>query len=179
MNRVWISYFVYFFLIKWSKQSGRILSLLIGIFDFHCAEGVRILWFSKGVTTSIHLHATGMFWFGPTVLPLGATDSVRGSKFILDWIKMGHVKSLHIQPFFYTGTTVFSISSLKLRTGKLIKETNSFILNMLYNTGLWDQEMKWKSHFCHQACSGVWWGFTLHTVVLWIFSLMWLYIQKL
>lgn len=81
--------------------------------------------------------------------------------------------------FFYTGTTVFSISSLKLRTGKLIKETNSFILNMLYNTGLWDQEMKWKSHFCHQACSGVWWGFALHTVVLWTFSLMGLYIQTL
>lgn len=39
--------------------------------------------------------------------------------------------------------------------------------------------MKWKSHFCHQACSGVWWGFALHTVVLWTFSLMWLYIQKL
>lgn len=87
-------------------------------------------------------------------------------------------KLTHIT-FFYTGTTVFSISSWKLRTGKLIKETNSFILNMLCNTGLWDQEMKWKIHFSHQSCSSLWWGFTIHTVLLWIFSLMWLYIQKL
>lgn len=90
-------------------------------------------------------------------------------------------KLTHITFFFFfnAGTTVFSISFLKLKTGKLIKETNSFILNMLYNSGLWDQEMKWKSHFCCQACSSLWWAFTIYSVLLGIFSLMWLYIQKL
>lgn len=70
--------------------------------------------------------------------------------------------------FFNAGTTVFSISFLKLKTGKLIKETNPFILNMLYNSGLWDQEMKWKSHLCHQACSSPWWVL-LFTLYCWGF----------
>lgn len=40
-------------------------------------------------------------------------------------------KLTHITFFFNAGTTVFSISFLKLKTGKLIKETNSFILNVI------------------------------------------------
>lgn len=108
---------------------------------------------------------------GPAVLPQGATYSIRGWEFILDWMKMRHVRSLHTTFFFFffnAGTTVFSISFLKLKTGKLIKETNPFILNMLYNSGLWDQEMKWKSHLCHQACSSPWWVL-LFTLCCWGF----------
>lgn len=86
-------------------------------------------------------------------------------------------KLTHRTVFVCAGTTVFSISSLKPTTGKRIKKTNSFILNMLYNLGLWDQEMQWKSHFCRQACSSLWWGFTIHSVLLGIFSLEWLYVQ--
>lgn len=66
-------------------------------------------------------------------------------------------KLTHRTVFVCAGTTVFSISSLKPTTGKRIKKRNSFILNMLYNLGLCDQEMQWKSHFCRQACSSLWW----------------------
>lgn len=44
-NRAWINYFAWFFLIKKSKQNGRISILPIGIFDLLCAEGVGTLWF--------------------------------------------------------------------------------------------------------------------------------------
>lgn len=78
----------------------------------------------------------------------GATYSTSGSKLTLDWIKTRHVRDLLTQPFSRQEPQVFSISSLKLKAGKLIMETNPFILNMLYNLKLWALEVKRKRLFC-------------------------------
>lgn len=107
MSGVWVSYFAWLFLIEVCKQSGRTLILLINILSCTVQKGWTCCGFEsvwlRACLCQEHLHATLMFWFDPAVLPHGATYSIRGSKFILDWRKMRHVRSLHIQPFLKCG----------------------------------------------------------------------------
>jgi hypothetical protein len=107
---------------------------------------------------NIHLYTTIMIWLDPGILssPPAAAYSTSGSKFTLDCIKIRHVRGFLTSTFSRQEPQVFSISSLRLKTGKVITETNSFILNMLYNSILLDQERKWKRHFW----SGPWWHIT-------------------
>lgn len=157
-------YFVLIFLIKKSKEFGRNLNGHMGIFffflDLRRAERVGVGMVLKGLDQKCLFICHNCDLVGcsnpPPPPPPPATYSTSGSKLTLDWIKMRRVRNLLTQPFSRQEPQVFSISSLKLKAGKLIMETNSFILNMLYNLTLWALEMKRKRHFC----SDLWWDVT-------------------
>lgn len=63
-----------------------------------------------------HRGTTGGLRFGPAAPPPGRLR-VRGSGFIWDRIETRHVQSLHTYPCLKTGGSVFSVSSVKPRTG--------------------------------------------------------------